>query len=87
MRGWTVLAAAGADGVVCARLAAERAAEGEPANAVIAEHLGDVYWALGRRWEARYAWSGAAGVAGTADQSRLAAKIADGPGGTREATP
>ena len=30
VRGRTVLAAAGADGVVCARLAAERAAEGEP---------------------------------------------------------
>ena len=38
----------------------EQAAEGEPTNETIAEHLGDAYWAAGRRFEARYAWRAAA---------------------------
>ena len=57
----------------------ERAAEGEPSNAEIGEHLGDVYWALGRRYEARYAWAAAALTAAPGDASRLAARIAKGP--------
>ena len=57
----------------------ERAAQGEPANGTINEHLGDVYWRSGRRYEARYAWRAAAVHATGADAQRLAAKIADGP--------
>ena len=30
-----------------------------PGNAEINEHLGDIYWALGRRYEARAAWRAA----------------------------
>ncbi len=57
----------------------ELAAKGEPANSTISEHLGDAYWQLGRRYEARYAWSAAAVVADASDAERLAAKIANGP--------
>jgi tetratricopeptide (TPR) repeat protein len=56
----------------------ELAARGEPANAAINEHLGDAYWSLGRRYEARYAWQAAAVVADAEDSARLAGKIADG---------
>ncbi|HWV12488.1 MAG TPA: tetratricopeptide repeat protein, partial [Sphingobium sp.] len=34
----------------------ERAAEGAPADVTVNEHLGDALWAIGRRFEARYAW-------------------------------
>jgi Flp pilus assembly protein TadD len=37
----------------------ERAAKGEPADVEINEHLGDAYYAAGRRIEARFAWSAA----------------------------
>ncbi len=57
----------------------ERAAEGEPTNETIAEHLGDAYWATGRRYEARYAWRAAALVANAGDAPRLTGKIAHGP--------
>ncbi|PAX09792.1 hypothetical protein CKY28_02115 [Sphingomonas lenta] len=56
----------------------ERAAEGEPGNAEIAEHLGDAYWALGRRYEARYAWRAAAVVADAKDKARLSEKAVTG---------
>ncbi|WCM28971.1 tetratricopeptide repeat protein [Sphingomonas sp. QA11] len=56
----------------------ELAARGQPANATINEHLGDAYWSLGRRYEARYAWQAAAIVADAKDGPRIAAKIADG---------
>ena len=56
----------------------EKAVRGQPGNATIAEHLGDAYWSLGRRFEARYAWRAARGVAGATDLQRLADKIADG---------
>ena len=58
----------------------EEAAVAEPANTTISEHLGDAYWALGRRYEARYAWAAARVSADTADAARLTRKIADGPG-------
>ncbi|OYY65578.1 tetratricopeptide repeat protein [Sphingomonas sp. 28-62-11] len=57
----------------------ELAAKGEPANSTISEHLGDAYWHLGRRYEARYAWRAASVVADSADVERLAGKIANGP--------
>lgn len=56
----------------------ERAAQGQPTNSEIGEHLGDIYWALGRRYEARYAWRAAALTADTSDTSRIAEKIARG---------
>jgi tetratricopeptide (TPR) repeat protein len=56
----------------------QRAAEGQPTNAEIGEHLGDVYWALGRRYEARYAWRAAALTADAQDAARIADKIAHG---------
>jgi tetratricopeptide (TPR) repeat protein len=34
----------------------ERAVELEPNDAVINDHLGDAYWVVGRRIEARYQW-------------------------------
>ncbi len=56
----------------------ERAAKGQPANAEIGEHLGDVYWALGRRYEARYAWRAAALTADARDTVRIAGKLTHG---------
>lgn len=56
----------------------ERAAFDEPASSEIAEHLGDAYWSVGRRYEARYAWAAAAVTAEAADAKRLATKQANG---------
>lgn len=56
----------------------ERASAAEPANAEIAEHLGDAYWSLGRRYEARYAWTAARQSAEGGVAARLDGKIADG---------
>lgn len=56
----------------------ERAAKDEPADVTINEHLGDAYWKLGRRYEARYAWSAAALVAEEAAAIRLQRKLAAG---------
>ena len=58
--------------------AIERAAQAEPDSVEIAEHLGDVYWASGRRFEARYAWTAARQTAEPAVAERLTTKIADG---------
>lgn len=54
------------------------AAEAQPGNAEIGEHLGDLYWALGRRFEARYAWRAAALGADSGASARLSRKIAEG---------
>ena len=62
----------------------ERAAEGEPADVEINEHLGDAYFAAGRRVEARFAWNAALVYAEGADATRLGAKIETGL--TRELT-
>jgi tetratricopeptide (TPR) repeat protein len=56
----------------------ERAAQGQPADSAINEHLGDAYFALGRRWEARYAWRAALVYAEGAAVDRLKAKIDTG---------
>uniref|UniRef100_UPI0035CA7559 tetratricopeptide repeat protein n=1 Tax=uncultured Sphingomonas sp. TaxID=158754 RepID=UPI0035CA7559 len=56
----------------------ESAAQAEPTNAEIAEHLGDAYWTLGRRFEARHAWTAAALVATETERSRLNQKTANG---------
>jgi Flp pilus assembly protein TadD len=52
----------------------ERAAEGAPADVTINEHLGDALWAIGRRFEARYAWRAAAVFAEGDVAARLDAK-------------
>ncbi|NIJ06474.1 tetratricopeptide (TPR) repeat protein [Sphingomonas vulcanisoli] len=56
----------------------EHAAAADPGEPTINEHLGDIYWATGRRIEARYAWRAALVGADDKDKSRLDTKIADG---------
>jgi Flp pilus assembly protein TadD len=53
----------------------ERAVKGAIADAAINEHLGDAYWAAGRRSEARFAWKAAALAAEGDVAARLAQKI------------
>ena len=53
----------------------ERALAGEPQDPTINEHLGDAYWTVGRKYEARYAWKSAKLFADAADMQRLADKI------------
>lgn len=57
----------------------ERAARAEPGDVTINEHLGDAYWALGRRYEARYAWRAAAVYADATDAERIISKLTNGP--------
>ncbi|WP_288413384.1 tetratricopeptide repeat protein [uncultured Sphingomonas sp.] len=57
----------------------EGAVRQAPDDVEINEHLGDLYWAAGRRVEARYAWSAAAVSAAGPDAARLATKLANGP--------
>ncbi len=56
----------------------ERAVEGEPADVEINEHLGDAYYTVGRRAEARFAWRAARVYAEGADAERLDAKLSGG---------
>ena len=56
----------------------ERAAEGEPADSTINEHLGDAYYRSGRRIAARFAWKAALVYAEGAEAERLRAKIETG---------
>ncbi len=51
----------------------QSAVESEPGNAELNEHLGDVLWAMGRRFEARYAWGAA--LVGLDDEARQASQI------------
>jgi Flp pilus assembly protein TadD len=53
----------------------EKASAADPAEPTIAEHLGDAYWAVGRRYEARYAWRAALVTADDRDKPRIASKI------------
>ncbi len=57
----------------------EIAAQGEPADVEINEHLGDAYYAAGRRNEARFAWRAALVYAEGDDAERLTGKIRSGP--------
>jgi tetratricopeptide (TPR) repeat protein len=59
----------------------ERAVAMEPTIAEIGEHLGDVYWSVGRRIDARYAWSAALVQADETDANRLKTKIEQGLSG------
>lgn len=56
----------------------ERAMAGDPRQAEIAEHLGDVYWAAGRRIDARYAWAAALIQANAEEAARLKVKLDTG---------
>jgi tetratricopeptide (TPR) repeat protein len=56
----------------------EQAAQGEPADVEINEHLGDAYFTAGRRNEARFAWRAALVYAEGEDAERLQAKIRSG---------
>ncbi len=53
----------------------ESALEGQPQDPTINEHLGDAYWAVGRQFEARYAWKSAKLFAEGENLQRLASKI------------
>jgi tetratricopeptide (TPR) repeat protein len=56
----------------------EEAARADPGGTLPNEHLGDLYWKLGRRIEARYAWRAAEVSAAPVDAIRLQTKLADG---------
>lgn len=53
----------------------EAAAQAEGGDVAINEHLGDAYWRVGRRIEARFAWRAAAVQASGAASDRLTRKI------------
>ena len=60
----------------------EKAAELEPANALINDHLGDAYWLGGRKNEARFQWNHALTLpddSGEIIQDTLHKKISRGP--------
>lgn len=54
----------------------ERAMRLDQAHPEIGEHLGDAYWAAGRKIDARYAWAAARLHAEEISQNRLDKKIA-----------
>jgi Flp pilus assembly protein TadD len=57
----------------------ERAAELEPNDATINMHLGDAYWAVGRKLDAQFQWRRAMTLSPEPeDQRKLEAKIAEG---------
>ena len=56
----------------------EKAQSGDSGNAVIVEHLGDAYWHVGRKFQARYTWRAAALLAEADMAVRLEAKLRDG---------
>lgn len=56
----------------------ERAVLGAPDDATINEHLGDALWTVGRRYEARYAWTAASTFAEGQVADRLATKVREG---------
>ena len=56
----------------------ESAVQAAPADVEINEHLGDAYYAMGRRRDARFAWRAARVYAEGEDATRLDGKIANG---------
>ena len=56
----------------------QRAAEKDPSQAEIQEHLGDALFKSGRRFEARFAWSAALVTAEDEIAARVKAKLASG---------
>ncbi len=53
----------------------QRAAQSDPSQAEIHEHLGDALYTAGRRYEARFAWQAALATASEDVAPRIAAKI------------
>lgn len=53
----------------------QSAVTADPGQPELSEHLGDILWAMGRRFEARYAWEAALTVMGE-DTPKLRARIA-----------
>ena len=53
----------------------ETALAGQPYDPTINEHLGDAYWTVGRKYEARYAWKSAKLFAEDEEIERLSKKI------------
>ena len=53
----------------------EKALAGQPQDPTINEHLGDAYWTVGRKFEARYAWNSAKLFADNGALDRLSKKI------------
>lgn len=60
----------------------EKAVASAPGESDISEHLGDVLWSQGRRFEARYAWAAAGVNASGEGKERIARKTERGPDGT-----
>ncbi|WHU03696.1 tetratricopeptide repeat protein [Sphingomonas sp. NIBR02145] len=56
----------------------EKAVQLDPGGTTPNEHLGDLYWKLGRRMEARYAWRAAEVAAEAEDAERIKGKLANG---------
>jgi tetratricopeptide (TPR) repeat protein len=57
----------------------EKAAELEPRNPIVNDHLGDAYWAAGRQAEARFQWRRALGLdPEPGETDRIEAKMRDG---------
>ena len=59
----------------------EKATEAAPANAVISDHLGDVYWFTNRKNEARFQWQHALDLkddTGELDRKQVEAKLKSG---------
>lgn len=52
----------------------QSAVAADPGQPELSEHLGDILWAMGRRFEARYAWEAALAVMGE-DTPKLRARI------------
>jgi Flp pilus assembly protein TadD len=48
----------------------EKAAALEPADATVTEHLGDAYWRVGRRIDARFRWRAALDLGPDAKQKK-----------------
>jgi tetratricopeptide (TPR) repeat protein len=63
----------------------QRAAEADPSQAEIQEHLGDVLYTAGRRYEARFAWRAALVNAEAEDKKRIESKIEIGLNATTAA--
>lgn len=56
----------------------EKAAAGAPDDVTVNEHLGDALWAVGRRYEARYAWTAASTFAEGEAATRIGGKVRGG---------
>ena len=54
----------------------ERAALSEPVDPIVTDHLGDIYWAVGRKLEAQFQWRRALSFNPTeSDADRIRSKL------------